>query len=235
MANEATANNTNLDSLNRGNPNSIGDLAQAVKLGSVLAGNVPQQLYGVDFDAEGANPGNLATVDALALPDGQKAAVILRAYARTGTAGAGPLAIAAADATPLTGEIAVAPNGNIVTLAADALTDVDVIYEPHRGDVIESVFPAAADVITLPASVTGRKVVAALEVEAVEGTATGNKIVLTPGAGAPAAGQTRLNVAKTTVTFAAADAVTRARVKLLVAPRASEQLAAVLAAAAAAI
>ncbi len=49
------------------------------------------------------------------------------------------------------------------------------------------------------------------------GTSVGKKIILAPGAGAPAAGQARLNIAKTTVTFAVADAVTRARVKILLA------------------
>jgi len=47
---------------------------------------------------------------------------------------------------------------------------------------------------------------------AVAAGATGRKVVLVPGSGAPAAGQARLNLAKTTVTFAGADAVTSATV-----------------------
>lgn len=232
MANEATSNDTVKTSLNRANPNSLPDMNRKIKMGSVLEGHVPQHLFGVDMDALGANVGNLATLDALSLPDGSKAAEILRAYAKTATAGAGVLTVVAPDATPGTGEIAVAPNGNIVSLAADALTDVDLVYVPQRGDVVDSAFPVASDVLTLPSSITDLGAIAALEVEALEGTATGNKIVLTPAAGAPAAGQARLNVAKTTVTFAAADAVTRARVKVLVAPKVTEKLEAVLAEAA---
>lgn len=219
---------TNKDSLNRSDPNTLADLLRVFGIGNTLEGHVPQHLAAVDMDALGANAGNLATLDVIALPDGSKASTITRAYARTGTAGTGPLTIVAPDVTPATGEIGVAPNGNIVTLAADALTDIDVTYIPQRGDVVESVYPATAHVVSLPAGVTDRHVITALEVEAVEGTATGNKVVLTPGAGAPAAGQARLNVAKTTVTFAAADAVTRARIKVLVAPRDAQQLAVAL-------
>jgi hypothetical protein len=54
-----------------------------------------------------------------------------------------------------------------------------------------------------------------MEAEVLTGIAAGKKIILAPGAGAPAAGQARLNLAKSTVTFAAADVVAgTARVKL---------------------
>jgi hypothetical protein len=209
----------------RANPNTISDLLRSVALGSLLQGQIMQVRRGLDADAAGTNPENLATLDAITLPDAGKANSILRATVRAGGV-TGELTPVAYGTTPATTECAVGPNGDLVFLATDAITDVDVVYAPERGDVIDSVFPVVSNVLTLPASITARHVVLLEEAEALEGTSTGRKIVLVPGAGAPAAGQARLDVAKATVTFAGADAVVRARVKLLVA--AAEDLADVL-------
>lgn len=209
----------------RANPNTLADFWRAIALGSLLQGQMPQVRRKLNPDALGTSPNNLATLDAIELPASGKAHTIFRATVRAGGV-TGELTPVAYGTTPAAGQIAVAPNGDIVVLAADAITDLDVVYMPERGDVIESVFPVSANVITLPTSITDRGVVLLADVEALEGTATGRKIVLVPGAGAPAAGQARLNIAKSTVTFAGADAVTRARVTLVV--TAAEQLADVL-------
>lgn len=215
---------TNRASADRANPNTLADLFRKIGLGSLLAGGIPQYKRRVDMDALGLSASNLATLDVIELPAHAKANTILRATARTGAPG--PLAVQAYGVTPGAGQIAVTPNGDIATLAADAITDVDVVYVPERADVIDTVFPVVANVLTLPAAITAKGVVLLAEVEALVGTATGLKIILIPGAGAPAAGQARLDLALATVTFAAADAVTRARVKLAVS--AAEDLAAIL-------
>lgn len=209
----------------RANPNTLADLMRSIALGSLLQGQLMQVRRKVDMDAAGTNPENLATLDALDLPNSGKASAILRATVRAGGV-TGELTPVAYGTTPATTEIAVGPNGDIVTLATDAITDLDVVYAPERGDVIDTVFPVVSDVLTLPTSIATRGVVLLAYAEALEGTTTGRKIILVPGAGAPAAGQARLDVAKATVTFAAADAVTRARVKLVV--TAEEDLATVL-------
>lgn len=212
------------DSLNRANPNSLADMLRKVSFGDVLAQSAVQTVRRVNMDAAGTNPGNVATVDVLVLPDFAKASHILRAYARAGTAGTGEMTVASKDATPATGEIAVAPNGNIVTLAADAITEVDITYVPEGNvTVVESVFPAASDSVAVPTPITDRGLVAVLEAEVVEGTGTGNKIVLTAG-GSPSAGQCAMSADGTTVEFAAADAVARVRLKLLVAKPVAAQL-----------
>lgn len=211
------------DSLNSAGPNTIADLLRRIKVGSVIEGHVPQHLYNVNPDALGNDAGNLATLDSIVLPDGSRAANIIRAYARTGTAGTGQMTVEAFHATPGTGEIAVAPNGNIVLLAADVITNVDILYLPQRGDVLESTFPVVSNALTIPTALTTLGVIAVLDVNAVVATSTGRKIVLTPG-GTAAAGQAALNVAKTQVTFAAADAVTRATVKFLLVPPTAERL-----------
>lgn len=203
--------------LNRANPNTLADQAQSLKLGNLLLGQLVQSKRKLNPSVLGVGSYNLATLHALQQPDWARASSIVRATVRAGGV-TGELTPVAYGATPATTQIAVGPNGEIVVLAADAITDMDVTYIPERGDVLNAVFPAVAHVITLPTGAAwfARGVVLLLEVEALVGTATGKKIVLVPGAGAPAAGQARLNVAKSTITFAAADAVTRARVKLLV-------------------
>lgn len=201
--------------MDRANPNNVPDQLRRIGIGSLLQGQIEQVRRAVDFDAAGTDAGNLATTDALVLPDGGKAAVVHRAFARTGTGTLGELTVLARHVTPtLTTHIAVAPNGNIVTLAADVYTDVDVYYLPDRGDVLTTTFPVVSDDIVLPASVTDRVVIGLWDANVVEGTSTGRKIILTPGGG-PAAGQASLDIAGTTVTFAGADAATRATVTLL--------------------
>lgn len=209
------ADRTNQDAFNAANPQGLASLFQMIGLGDLLRGQLLQFRRAVNQVVNGLYAGNLATLQVLQLPDKGKASVILRATVRAGGV-TGELTPVAYGVTPATTQIAVGPNGNIVTLAADVITDVDIEYLPERGDVIESFFPVVADAIVLPASITAEHVVLLEEVEALSGTATGVKVVLIPGAGAPAAGQARLNLAKSTITFAAADAVTRARVKLLV-------------------
>jgi len=221
----APADGTQRVAFDRSNPNTLADLLRSIALGSFLQGQVAQVRRALSPDALGTNPQNLATLDAVSLPNSGKANTILRATVRAGGV-TGELTPVAYGATPATTQCAVGPNGDLVFLAADAITDVDVNYIPERGDVVDTVFPVVTNVLTLPASITDRHVVLLAEVEALVGTTTGQKIILVPGAGAPAAGQARLDVAKATVTFAGADAVTRARVKLVVV--AAEDLAAVL-------
>lgn len=204
------------DTLNRCNLNTLASALQKIAFGQTLRQDVKITKRKVNPNALGTNAYNLATLQVIVLPDDAKAAVLLRAFARTGTAGTGEMTVAARHATPTTGQIAVTPSGDIALLAADAITDVDVEYLAARYDVVELTLPVATNVLAIPAAFTDRGVLEVAEVEALDGGATGAKIILTPG-GSATAGKAALNVAKTQVNFAAADAVTRARVKLLVA------------------
>ncbi len=218
-------------SANRANANTVADHLRKLRFGNMLLGQAVQTKRKLNPSSLGVGSYTLGTLHALQLPDHSRAAVIHRATARAGSV-TGELTPVAYGTTPATGQIAVAPNGDIVTLAADAITDLDVVYSPERGDVVGTVqsdpllpnyslglyFPVVSHVLTLPSGswMLSRGVSLLLEAEAVAGTSVGKKIVLTPGAGAPSAGQCRLNAAKTTITFATADAVTRARIKLSV-------------------
>lgn len=217
----------------RANNNTLADQLRAMRAGHLFLGQMNQHKRRVNPTALGVGSYTLGTLHALQLPDRARAAAVLRATVRAGGV-TGELTPVAYGATPATTQIAVAPNGDIVVLAADAITDMDVTYVSERGDVMGNVqadaslpfyslglfFPVVSNVLTLPTSGWGaRGNILLLEAEAINATATGKKIVLVPGAGAPAAGQARLNIAKSTVTFAGADAVTRARIKLLIAAR----------------
>jgi hypothetical protein len=196
--------------INAANPNQLPQELQILKYGDMLRA-------GVTFlraKVPAADAGVLALLHAVVLPDDAKALTILRAYARAGAGSIGEINIQTFGTAPAAGQIAVAPNGDIVTLAADAWTDIDIVYQPDKYDLGEVTLQVVANVLTLPAGFTSRRVGALLEATATAGAATGKKIILIPGSGAPAAGQARLNFAKTTVTFAGADAVTQATVKI---------------------
>jgi hypothetical protein len=202
------------DAFNRANPNTLPDLFRSIGVGDLLVGQLPQVVRGASMVANGVSGYNVATLHAYA-PEGHSAgASIQRATVRAGGV-TGELTVVAYGATPATTQIAVAPNGSIVTLAADAITDIDINYTPERGDVIEAVISVTSNDIVLSSILNGKKAILLLEAEVLVGTSTGKKIVLVPG-GVPAAGRANLDVPKGTIHFAVADAATRARIKLLV-------------------
>lgn len=194
--------------------NTLPEHLKTIGFAGVMRGQIPQVLRKKDPAASVYAPG--PTLETITLPDDARATSILRAYSRAGTV-TGELTAVAPGTTPATGEISVQPDGNIMVLAADAITNLDVTYVPERGDIEElDNWPVASDAIVLPSRITSKGVVLLLEAESLEGTLTGDLRVLSPSASAAATGQARLNLAKGTVKFAPADAVTKARVKLLV-------------------
>jgi hypothetical protein len=195
--------------LDAANPNTLPSNLQTLKIGSVLAA-IPTTLR---KKAAVASPYALAAELVVALPEDAKAGTIFSAYARAGTGTLGPLSVVVG-ATPVAGQIAVAPSGDIATAVADAWTSLDVTYLPEKYDTMELTLPVVADVLVLPAPALTAGAVFMLEAESLAG-APGKKIVLAPGA-VPAAGQAALSLDKLTVVFAAADVVTSARVKLAV-------------------
>lgn len=169
-----------------------------------------------------ASPYTLGTTLAVVLPDNAKATAILRAHVRASTSVAlGPLVPdQVIEGAPAGGHIGISPSGDIVTLASDGVTDLDVTYEPLKVDVVEynqlPVVPGTG-VVTMPGAILdaqGRSMLVILmEAEALAGGTAGKKIVDVAGA-ATSAGKARLTAAKDGVSFAVADAVTSCRVKL---------------------
>jgi len=204
-------------SLDRANPNTLADQFRTIALGQTLQQDVKQTLR-VDADALGGQPEDAATADIIV--PASPAGVILRAWARAATANAGEATVGARHGTIAAGEIRVTPAGNIGVLAADVMTDLIVEYLPERGDIVVTAdLPVTANVLTLPAAISGNALVL-MSAEALTATLTGRKLILTPGAAGPAAGQAEMDIGGTTVTFQATDAVTVARCTLLVDPAA---------------
>jgi hypothetical protein len=206
------------DELDLANPNRLSDALRVAKLGTALRSHVTRLFRKDPTAAAGVQ---LATLEQIVLPDDAKASTISRASVRAGGV-TGELAVVLYGVTPGTGQIAVAPNGDLVTLAADAITDVDVEYTPARVDVVELDLPCPLGVCTIPTSLTGagRGVCTLLAAEVLTGTITGKKIVLVPGA-APATLKANLSVDKTQVLFnVATDVPLTCRVKLGIVPAA---------------
>lgn len=202
--------------LDKADPNSLPARMRLLKIGSLLAA-MPQKLC---HKAAVAHDGyNVSTLSKIATPEDMRGALIFRALARVGGVTALELAIQAYGTTPGSGQIAVAPNGEIVVLTSDAWTDVDVLYLPDQYETVEIELPVATGVLTLPSWMTLRGAGMLLEAEATAGTITGKKVVLVPAAGLPATLQARLDLPHATVQFNnATDAVTKARVKLALSP-----------------
>lgn len=219
-----TKTNGGVAQLNAAGPNTLADNLRALGFGSLLR-QLRTSLRRQSFAAAPANPYNLATVQVIALPDDAKASTIHRAYARAGTGAPGELKqVATQYATPTSGQIAVSPNGDLVIVATDGYTDVDIDYEPAKQDVLEQIITVpSGGVATLGAALTGVAgsgagpgVLMLMEAEILAGTiatAVGKKIVDQPGTSV-ATGHAALNIIKNAVQFAGADAGSSARVKL---------------------
>lgn len=201
------------DSFNASRLSQLADLLREFGFGDILRA-LPTYVRRSGVSASPYAPA--ATLAVLAQQADAPAVQVLRAYARAGTGTAGDLIVDAPYAVPAAGHIAVDAAGQLVTAAADAWTDLDVVYTTEKGELVEvivNVVPGTG-VAALPQFVVDRGVVLMSEAEALVGGATGKKIILAPAAAAPAAGNAVLNLAKGSVFFAIADAVTSARLKL---------------------
>jgi len=199
--------------LDAASPNTIADAFRKIGLGSMLVATVTCLMNKVPV----AGQPQLATLNTFKLPEEAKAATLLRVYGKTAVAGA-ELTIVAYGVTPAAGQCAIAPNGDIVVLAADAHVKLDITYIPDAYSVVELTLPVVAGALVIPAPIAALGVKALLEATGVAGAVTGAKIVLVPGA-APATTQARLNTLKDSVLFnAGTDALTSATVKLAIAP-----------------
>ena len=213
------ANETLREAANRANPNGLADILRSLAIGDVLTQRLPRVMRAqvpLGSDVILAAP---LTCDRIRLPTDCKASRIRRAWARAGGGTLGEMTIHANGANPGANEIAVAPNGDIVTRHADAYTSVDVDYEPLPGKLVTVAnlpVVAGTGVCTLPAWLTAKNPHLLVLATVTTGGATGAKVTTWRAAAAPAAGFACLNLAGTIVYFAVADAVTACSLQLLV-------------------
>jgi hypothetical protein len=199
-------------------PQQLADLFRAIALGHFIRA-MPTPLRGAIPSVAGVNPYVVASAYCITLPDDAKAHSLFRVYARAGTATVGYLTVdnpdsVAANTAPITKHVNITATGDIIFFGADAWTSVDVLYLPEKYDVVEVTLPVVTNAILLPA--TQGEALFILEAQALVGTTIGSKIVDPPGT-AVATGHAALDLGKLNVEFAAADAVTSARVKYAVA------------------
>lgn len=206
------------NNMDKANPNQIADAFRLLKVGSILR-RLPTALRAKAPVAAGSNPYVAAAAQSIQLPDDAKAAFIFAAYARTGTGTAGPLTVVAPGSLGA-GNIALAPSGDLLFLAADAWTNVDVLYLPEQVDTIELILPVASNAAALPTGAGQQAAggaVVLMEAESLTGTSVRKMIVDAPGTSVSAS-HAALDLAKANVKFASADAITSARVKIGIVP-----------------
>lgn len=152
----------------------------------------------------------------LVLPEDAKAAALLDVYVVTGAV-TGRFTPVAAEAVPATTEAAPNSAGNIAFLPADAVTFAEVVYVAHEGPVCEDEVDVDAGGTEQGALLAGNGAAVLLEVEALAGGATG-VFAPVPRGTTPGAGEAAIADDPTLVEFAAADAVTRARIRYVAQP-----------------
>jgi hypothetical protein len=222
---QTSANESIREALNRADPNVLADLLRGNAFGDVLRG-LPITLRAVKPVA--GKPQQGATLSTVELPQDAKAAILHRVTVRTATAAAGEFTIVAYGTTPTSTQVAVAPNGDIVFLTTDAVTSVDIIYTPQKGDVLGNqansklgitslTLAAPLGVAVIPAPYSGFAI-ALLQANATVATITGQKQILVPAAANTATLTAALSKDGTKVYFnTATDLVTACQVDLLVA------------------
>jgi hypothetical protein len=222
---QTSANESVREALNRADISVLADALRGTAFGDVLRG-LPVYLRAVGVTATPKE--QVSTLDAIVLPEDAKAAVLHRVTVRTATAAAGEFSIQAYGATPTTTQVAIGPNGDIVFLHTDAVTSVDVVYTPQKGDVLGNqansrlgitslVLSVATGIATIPAPYSG-KAILLMQANATAGTVTGFKQILVPATAATAAGTAALSKDGTKVYCNnATDGVTSITVDLLVA------------------
>jgi hypothetical protein len=212
---------TKRSALNRANPNTLADQLRTLELGAVLGAILPQQLIKQNFVTKGKT--KLASYLDLVLPDNAKALSVIYNFVRAGASNKfGVSYTADTNDTPATTTYWVTKAGDIRILASDAVTDMDIIYQPIRGDVVETYLAVASGLATIPTDLVTKGVLLLIEAELLTGFATvaGDKTILAEVAttALPATTTAALDLAHAYVCFNhSTDAGTRCRVKLLVA------------------
>ena len=196
--------------LNVGSSQTFHDASLQMRFGNVLRKHLKVDLR---MKTPAVDAAVLSTLAVFPMDPEAPASTILRGYARVAGQGGGTpveLAVQALYTTPQTGQVAIAPNGKIVILAADKYSSVDVEYMPADGaQVILKNCPVTSNAYALPTAVTSRGVVYLVDANATAAGVTGRKNIESPsGSAASATNKARLDLAKTSVKFAAADAVT---------------------------
>ncbi len=130
------------EGLNRANPNDLANLNNLARMGDGLALVARHEIVTV-----AANIG--------VLPDTAKAKAVLGCYVQAGAA-TGYFTAIDTDAAPAAGEVAINPLGNLAFNAADAVTEIEVIYIPVEGRLIEDEIITVANATEIGTLLAGK-------------------------------------------------------------------------------
>lgn len=187
--------------LNESNPNKLAGAMQLVRAGDFL-GRIARSIR--------------VTVSSnkIVLPLNARADVILACYVTAGTVSGRFTPVY--DSTPATTQVSTDAVGNVVFLSTDAVTEAELTYLPFEGEIVEEVVPVASGLASPSGS---RRILCALEAEALAGSVTGVKILDDRATAAPATLHAAQNKLGTGILFnVATDAVTSARIKYIATP-----------------
>lgn len=191
------------DVLDESNPNKTADANRLLRAGSAAA-LLPRTARVVVVAGTGVG----------LLPELAKAAQILRCYVSAGGV-TGYFTPLKGDATPATTQVAISPTGDLLFLAADAVTEAEVVYVGDEGEIFEDVLVVAGSNATLP---LGRRAVRLLSAEVLTGLVLGAKAIDDRGTAA-GAGEATLSVTGAIAQFNATDVVAgTARVRYIAFP-----------------
>ena len=213
------ANETLREATNRASPNGLLSILQSLAIGDILTQRTPRIMRVQVPTASDVTLAAPLVCDRIRLPTACKASRIRRAWARAGGGTLGQMTIHALGANPGANEIAVAPNGDIVTRHADAYTSVDVDYEPVIGKLVTLTglpVVAATGVCALPAPVIAMHPHLLVTAASKAGTLVAAMTTTWRAAAAPATTFACLNLVGTIVYFAIADGVTSCDLTLMV-------------------
>ena len=182
--------------LNESNPNKLADGGKAIGLGNALSRGLMYKAGAV----------GTVTTHVLSLASTEKCRTVIAAYSRVGTL-TGVL-VPIQGPGPVTTEVGVTDDGDIIFAVADAVTDAEVSYLTHEGLVVTKTVAVAANLAVLP---SGSRAALLISAESLAGTLTG---VFAPEARGttPTTGEAAITDTGETIEFAAADAVTSCEV-----------------------
>lgn len=190
--------------LNESNPNKLATALQDLKAGNALG-----------LVARSARVAVVAGTGIGALPEGAKAAAILRARVTAGAV-TGAFTPLATDAAPATTQVGINALGNLQFLIADAVTEAEVVYFVAEGDIRDETLAVAANIAVLPAGIQARQLLTAED-----GVTGADKVVVARG-NAPGAGNVSISVDGDSIRVG--DAIASIHVRYIAFPRTGESV-----------
>jgi hypothetical protein len=146
--------------------------------------------------------------DVLTLPETVRCTAILRCFATKGIS-TGYKTFSAAKEAPTSGNVGINPVGNPRFASSDGVTEAQLIWVAQEGPIFEDIVPISSNLGTF---LNGRYAGIPLQVVSLTGTLKAEMAIVERGT-IPTTGQVSLSTDARSIVFAAADAVSLARIR----------------------